>query len=274
MWIARLVNEVMGVEIEAVKIMVDNQSDIMLRRTLAHHNKTKHIDTCYHFIQDYVEDGRIGIEHVKTKHQLAKILTKFLGRVKFLELCARNGVKKACDENKIKEERDGCNFPSLCKAGAHGTAMARKGEHPTWAYGAHSTAIVAPTEMVPSGARGHTKAKAIVCMWRASQQVLQHPQSRRLVAPSDTWGRALVHARGKTLGGYHSTCQVGACVVRKECISREPRPHMRTHLDGYCRTRGDVLHVNNMVCKNCQFSHAIARTHRDSGTHFSEYHVF
>ena len=44
-WIARLVMELMGVKMEAVKIMVDNQSAIMLSNTSAHHNRTKHIDT-------------------------------------------------------------------------------------------------------------------------------------------------------------------------------------------------------------------------------------
>ena len=92
-WIARLVKEVIGVEIEAVKIMLDDQSAIMLRKTLAIHNRTKHIDTLYHFIQDFIEDGRVLIEHVKTEDQLVVILTKALGRVKFAELSVRIGVK-------------------------------------------------------------------------------------------------------------------------------------------------------------------------------------
>ena len=41
----RLVKEVMGIEIEVMKILVDNQSAIMLRKTSAHHNRTKHINT-------------------------------------------------------------------------------------------------------------------------------------------------------------------------------------------------------------------------------------
>ena len=49
-WIARLVKEIMGVEMEAVKIMADNQSAIMLSKTLSHHNRTEHIGTRYHFI--------------------------------------------------------------------------------------------------------------------------------------------------------------------------------------------------------------------------------
>ena len=78
--ITRLAKEIMGVEIKAVKIMVDNQSAIMLSKTLAHHNRTKHIDTRCHFIRECVEDRRVVIEHVKTEDQLADILTKALGR--------------------------------------------------------------------------------------------------------------------------------------------------------------------------------------------------
>ena len=66
----------MGVEIEAVKIMVDNQSAIMLSKTSFHHNRTKYIDRYYHFIRDCVEDGRVVIEHVKIENQLANILIK------------------------------------------------------------------------------------------------------------------------------------------------------------------------------------------------------
>ena len=106
-WIARLVMEVMGVKMEALKIMVDNQSAIMLIKTSAHHNRIKHIDTRYHFIRDCVEDGRVVIKHVKSEDQLADILTKSLGRVKFVELSARIGVKNAWDMKKVKEENAG-----------------------------------------------------------------------------------------------------------------------------------------------------------------------
>ena len=109
-WIARLVMEVMKVKMKAVKIMVDNQSAITLSKTSAHYNRTKHIETRYHFIQDCVEDRRVVIEHVKTEDQLADILTKSLGRVKFVELSARIRVKKAWDMKKLKEETVGAEF--------------------------------------------------------------------------------------------------------------------------------------------------------------------
>ena len=75
--------------------MVDNQSVIMLNKTSAQYIRTKHMDTHYHFIQDCVEDERVIIKHRKMKDQLADILTKALGRVKFMKLCARIRVKKA-----------------------------------------------------------------------------------------------------------------------------------------------------------------------------------
>ena len=40
----------MGVEMEQEKVMVDNQSTTILRKNSAHHNRTTHVDTCYHFI--------------------------------------------------------------------------------------------------------------------------------------------------------------------------------------------------------------------------------
>ena len=152
-WGTRLVKEVMGVELEAVKIMVAKQSVNMLSKTLADHNRTKHIDTCYHFIRDCVEDGRAVIEHVKTEDQLTYILIKSLERVKFVELSARIGVKKVWDVKKIKEENVGADFYSSGEAGACGAAVALKGERPTRTSEATLVGTVAPTRMVPRDAQ-------------------------------------------------------------------------------------------------------------------------
>ena len=108
---------------EVVKIMVDNQSAIMISKTSAHHNRTKHIDTLYHFIRDCVKEGRVVIEHVKTEDQLTDILIKSLGRVKFAEISARIGVKKACDMKKLKEENVQAQNSSSGMVGAGGEAV-------------------------------------------------------------------------------------------------------------------------------------------------------
>ena len=39
-----------------------------------------------------MEDGSIKTSYINTKDQLADLLTKPLGRIKFLELCSRTGM--------------------------------------------------------------------------------------------------------------------------------------------------------------------------------------
>ena len=116
----------MGVEIEALKIMIDNQSAIMLSKTSAHHNRSKHTGACYHFIRDYCKDERVMIEHVKTKDQLAYFLTKALGTLKFGELSVRIRVKEVWAERKMEEIVRG-DFPLRCTAGVRCTAVACSG---------------------------------------------------------------------------------------------------------------------------------------------------
>ena len=88
-----------------VKLMVDNQSAITLIKNPVHHNKTKHIDTRYHFIRQCVEDKKIEILFIRTEDQLADIFTKALGRLKFQEMRGRIGV---CDilTEKIEQGRE------------------------------------------------------------------------------------------------------------------------------------------------------------------------
>jgi hypothetical protein len=51
----------------------------------------------YHYIRECVNEGRIIIDYTATEEQLADILTKALGRVRFLELRDRIGVKAVGD---------------------------------------------------------------------------------------------------------------------------------------------------------------------------------
>ena len=56
------------------------------------HDRSKHIDIRYHFILDMVQRGAIRIHHIGTDEQAADILTKPLGKVKFLAFQERLGV--------------------------------------------------------------------------------------------------------------------------------------------------------------------------------------
>ena len=85
-WLNRLISKLKGVAKRPIKLLVDNQSIIILSKNQVHHNRTKHIDTRYHYIRQCVKEKRIEVVYVKTEDQLADVLTKSLGRLKFLEI--------------------------------------------------------------------------------------------------------------------------------------------------------------------------------------------
>jgi hypothetical protein len=91
-WLSKMLSEIQGCQPSAVKHFIDNQSAIALSKNPVFHERTKHIDTRFHFIRECVTEGKIKVEHIGTEGQLADILTKALGRVKFIELRRRLGV--------------------------------------------------------------------------------------------------------------------------------------------------------------------------------------
>ena len=66
--------------------MVDNQPAIALAKNPILHDRSKHIDVKFHFLRDCVDEGQIVIEFVETGRQLADVLIKPLGRLRFTEL--------------------------------------------------------------------------------------------------------------------------------------------------------------------------------------------
>jgi hypothetical protein len=46
----------------------------------------------FHFICECIDAGKISVDFISTSEQLADILTKPLGRTRFLELCAKIGM--------------------------------------------------------------------------------------------------------------------------------------------------------------------------------------
>ena len=93
-WLNRLLGELLGIQTPRVRLLVDNKSAIALSKNPVHHDRSKHIDTRFHFIRDCVEKGEVEIDHVRTTDELANILTKALGRMRFAELRQQLGVTK------------------------------------------------------------------------------------------------------------------------------------------------------------------------------------
>ncbi|XP_066392439.1 uncharacterized mitochondrial protein AtMg00810-like [Miscanthus floridulus] len=85
-WLCWLLGELTSEEAHLPALMVDNQPAIALAKNSVLHDRSKHIDIKFHFLRDYVDGGQIVIEFVETGIHLADILTKSLGRLRFMEL--------------------------------------------------------------------------------------------------------------------------------------------------------------------------------------------
>jgi hypothetical protein len=106
-WMARLLGELLGREPEVVELKVDSKSALTLARNPVFHERSKYIDLRYHFIRNCLAEGTVSATYINTVDQLADILTKALGRVKFQELRARIGmVQIGRDRDQGEIDRD------------------------------------------------------------------------------------------------------------------------------------------------------------------------
>ena len=92
MRLAHLLAELKGKEEGAVKINIDNQSAVQLSKNPVFHDRSKHIDTRFHFIRECIEEGRVCVASIGTTEQLADIMMKALARERFCDLRARLGL--------------------------------------------------------------------------------------------------------------------------------------------------------------------------------------
>jgi hypothetical protein len=100
-WLVRLLSELKGKREGVINIHIENQSAIELSKNPVFHDRSKHIDTIYHFIRDCVKEGRVKVVSIGTAEQLADILTKALPRERFCELRDRLGlvrIKQGCKD--------------------------------------------------------------------------------------------------------------------------------------------------------------------------------
>ena len=91
-WLRKLFSELFEHVLDTTMILYDNQSGIRLSENPMFHNRSKHIDIRYHFIWDMVQRGAVRLDHIGTDEQVADILTKPLGKVKFLTFRESLGI--------------------------------------------------------------------------------------------------------------------------------------------------------------------------------------
>ncbi|GJT41272.1 ribonuclease H-like domain, reverse transcriptase, RNA-dependent DNA polymerase [Tanacetum coccineum] len=93
LWLKRLLSKLTHSQEEKVTIQVDNKSAIALMKNPVFHERSKHIDTKYHFIRECVEKEDIQVEFINGEYQKANILTKAASKIKFLTMRQLIGLK-------------------------------------------------------------------------------------------------------------------------------------------------------------------------------------
>lgn len=89
-WIWLLLRDFIEKEPEATTIYKENQSGLKLISNKRSSNRTKHIDTKYHFIKDLQEKGIMNFENCPTEHMMADMLTKPLNKIKLKYLTEKS----------------------------------------------------------------------------------------------------------------------------------------------------------------------------------------
>jgi hypothetical protein len=92
LWLVRLLSDLLGRDTGAVELRVDSKSALTLAKNSIFYERSKHTRVRYHFICGCLEEGNFKACYINTRDQLADLLTRPLGRIKFLELCSRIGM--------------------------------------------------------------------------------------------------------------------------------------------------------------------------------------
>ena len=84
-WITSLLCE-LGIDIKTVPIYGDNQGSIFIGSNPVQEHCSKHIDICYHYIQQLVEDKKIDLYFIPSVDNLVDLFTRnLLPIAKFLK---------------------------------------------------------------------------------------------------------------------------------------------------------------------------------------------
>ncbi|CAL1371869.1 unnamed protein product [Linum trigynum] len=91
-WLRKLLKELNMTQEESTEIFVDNKSALALAKNPVFHDRSKHIDTRYHFLRECVEQKEVALKYVKTEDQIADIFTKPLKQDVFVKMRTLLGV--------------------------------------------------------------------------------------------------------------------------------------------------------------------------------------
>ncbi|RDY11957.1 Copia protein, partial [Mucuna pruriens] len=77
-WLETLMEDLQVKNLGKIKLLVGNKFAIDLARHLIAHERSKHIETKFHFLREQVNNDKLRTKHCKTKIKFVDILTKTL----------------------------------------------------------------------------------------------------------------------------------------------------------------------------------------------------
>ena len=72
-WLRKLLSDMFGGKLDSTIIHCNNQSCIKLLENSVFHDRSKNIETRYHFIRDLVQRGALKLQYIRTDEQIADI---------------------------------------------------------------------------------------------------------------------------------------------------------------------------------------------------------
>ena len=100
-WLSQMIGELKGEAPKPFKILVDKKSAISLSKNPVFHNRSKHIEKLFHYIRQCIANKMLQVAHVRSDLQLADIFTKSLGRIHYLQMRDKIGLKDASVNGKV-----------------------------------------------------------------------------------------------------------------------------------------------------------------------------
>ncbi|GAV67652.1 hypothetical protein CFOL_v3_11157 [Cephalotus follicularis] len=92
-WLKRLLNDLGITHESSMRLFYDNKVVISITHNLVQHDKMKHIEVDRSFFREKLDQNVICTPFVKSKDQLADVLTKALGPIVFHPLVCKLGIQ-------------------------------------------------------------------------------------------------------------------------------------------------------------------------------------
>jgi len=102
-WVQNLLKEIGYANNGACKLYTDNQSSLSVAKNPEHHGRMKHLDLCYYWLRDKVEQGNIEPLYLRTEDMPADLLTKALPKPQVLKLRKEMGLYQVSDQGVVLE---------------------------------------------------------------------------------------------------------------------------------------------------------------------------